>query len=102
MQGYEQYVCNYHQHIYDVYDWNIAVYSGDMEPKLYRENPHREMYTAAANKRNASYYKTRDCMNCQYYYICDGVEKQIQDVKLTPVVGEKITQVNFYRKGWYK
>ena len=101
MAGYEQYVCNYYQHIYDVYDWNIAVYDGTIDPKVYRENPHREMYLAAAHKRNASYYKTKDCLNCQHYYICDGVEKQIKDVAIIPTVGDKITNPNHYRKGYY-
>jgi MoaA/NifB/PqqE/SkfB family radical SAM enzyme len=102
MTGYEQYVCNYYQHIYDVYDWNIAVYNGDIDPETYRADPLKAMYDAAAFKRNRTYYKTKDCLECKHYYICDGVEKQIKDVVLTPAPGEKITQVNFYRKGFYK
>lgn len=101
MKGYEQYVCNYYQHIYDVYDWNIAVYNGDIDPEVYRADPLKAMYEAAAFKRNRTYYKTADCLKCKHYYICDGVEKQIKDVTLIPEAGEKITQVNFYRKGWY-
>ena len=101
MKGYEQYVCNYYQHIYDVYDWNIAVYNGDIDPSAYRADPHKAMYDAAAFKRNRTYYKTKDCLECKHYYICDGVEKQIKDIKLRPEQGEKIDQVNFYRKGWY-
>jgi hypothetical protein len=59
------------------------------------------MYTAAANKRNASYYKNRECMECQYYYICDGIEKQITTAVPIPVKGDKITNPNHYRKGYY-
>jgi MoaA/NifB/PqqE/SkfB family radical SAM enzyme len=102
MKGYEQYVCNYYQHIYDVYDWNIAVYDGTIDPETYRKDPYKEMYAAAARKRNWTYYKTKDCLECKYYYICDGVEKQIKNVELRPELGDKITQVNFYRKGWYR
>ena len=102
MKGYEQYVCNYYQHIYDVYDWNIAVYNGDIDPAEYRADPLKAMYEAAAFKRNRTYYKTADCLNCKHYYICDGVEKQIKDIELRPEEGEKITQVNFYRRGFYK
>ena len=101
MKGYEQYVCNYYQHIYDIYDWNVAVYDGTIDPTVYREDPHAAMYVAAAKKRNWSYYKTQDCLGCKHYYICDGVEKQIKNVKLQPESGEKIAQVNYYRKGWY-
>lgn len=101
MKGYEQYVCNYYQHIYDVYDWNIAVYNGDIEPDVYKADKHKAMYAAAEFKRNRTYYKKQECLSCKYYYICDGVEKQIKDVELNPEMGEKITQVNFYRKSWY-
>jgi MoaA/NifB/PqqE/SkfB family radical SAM enzyme len=101
MKGYEQYVCNYYQHIYDVYDWNIAVYNGDIDPMVYRADPLKAMYEAAALKRNRTYYKTADCLKCKHYYICDGVEKQIKDITLQPEEGDKITQVNFYRKEFY-
>jgi len=101
MKGYEQYVCNYYQHIYDVYDWNIAVYNGDIDPAVYRSDPYKALYDAAAFKRNRTYYKTADCLNCKHYYICDGIEKQIKNIELRPEYGEKITQVNYYRRGWY-
>jgi MoaA/NifB/PqqE/SkfB family radical SAM enzyme len=101
MKGYEQYVCNYYQHIYDIYDWNIAVYDGDISPDLYKQDPYKAMYRAAEIKRNRSYYKTRACTGCKHYYICDGIENQIKDPAITPEAGEKITQVNHYRRGWY-
>lgn len=102
MKGYEKHVCNYYQHIYDVYDWNIAVYDGTIEPEEYKKDPHKSLFDAAKNKRNFTYYKKRECLECKYYYICDGVEKQIKDIELSPEPGEKITKVNFFRKDWYK
>jgi MoaA/NifB/PqqE/SkfB family radical SAM enzyme len=102
MKGYEQYVCNYYQHIYDIYDWNIAVYDGTLDPAEYRKDNHEALYDAAARKRNWTYYKKAECMKCKYYYICDGVEKKITDISLNPEPGEQIKQVNFYRKGFYK
>jgi MoaA/NifB/PqqE/SkfB family radical SAM enzyme len=101
MKGYEQYVCNYYQHIYDVYDWNIAVYNGTIDPVEYVNDKYKSMYDAAEIKRNWTYYKKQECLSCKHYYICDGVEKQIKEIELFPEEGEKITQVNFYRKGWY-
>jgi len=102
MKGYEQYVCNYYQHIYDIYDWNIAVYDQKVDPATYKDNPIAALYESAKRKRNYSYYKTQSCLQCKHFYICDGVEKQIKDVVLSPTPGEKIVEVNFYRKGWYK
>jgi MoaA/NifB/PqqE/SkfB family radical SAM enzyme len=102
MKGYEQYVCNYYQHIYDIYDWNIAVYGERISAKEYRTDPLAAMYQAAASNRNRTYYKKAECMTCKHFLICDGVEKQIQNVNLRPEEGEHIRQVNFYRRGWYK
>jgi len=101
MKGYEQYVCNYYQHIYDVYDWNIAVYDGKIDPVEYRSDVYKSMYSAAERKRNWTYYKKKECLDCKHYFICDGVEKQIKEIELKPEMGEKIKSVNFYRKGWY-
>lgn len=102
MQGYEQYVCNYYQHIYDVYDWNIAVYNREIDPAVYRADPHAALFKAAAAQRNRTYFKKKECVNCKHYYLCDGVEKQFENIAMYPAPGERITQVNFYRKGFYK
>ena len=102
MKGYEQYVCNYYQHIYDVYDWNIAVYDGKIDPIEYKSDVYKSMYGAAERKRNWTYYKKKECLDCKHYFICDGVEKQIKEIELKPEIGEKIKSVNFYRKDWYK
>jgi radical SAM protein with 4Fe4S-binding SPASM domain len=59
------------------------------------------MYNAAERKRNWTYYKKKECLDCKHYFICDGVEKQIKEIELKPEIGEKIKSVNFYRKGWY-
>lgn len=102
MKGYEQYVCNYYQHIYDVYDWNIAVYDQAIPADEYRADPLKALYDAAKRNRNHTYYKTKDCVDCKHYFICDGIEKNMTDVAVRPETGEKIKQVNFYRRGWYK
>jgi MoaA/NifB/PqqE/SkfB family radical SAM enzyme len=102
MKGYEQYVCNYYQHIYDVYDWNIAVYDGKIDAIDYKNDVYKAMYESAELRRNSTYYKKKECLDCKHYFICDGVEKQIKEIKLKPEMGEKIKNVNFYRKGWYK
>jgi MoaA/NifB/PqqE/SkfB family radical SAM enzyme len=102
MKGYEQHVCNYYQHIYDVYDWNIAVYDERINSEKYKEDPLLALYEAAKRNRNHSYYKVKECMECKHFNICDGIEKQIKNVEVFPEAGEKITQVNFYRKGFYE
>lgn len=102
MKGYEKYVCNYYQHIYDIYDWNIAVYNGNIDPNEYKKDNYSALFDAAREKRNNTYYKKKECLSCKYYYICDGIEKQIKNIELKPESGEKITEVNFYRKGFYR
>ena len=102
MKGYEQHVCNYYQHIYDVYDWNIAVYNMDIDPKVYKADRLNALYESARSNRMLTYRKDKDCLKCKHYFICDGVEQQISDVDLVPEQGDKIVDVNFYRKGWYE
>ena len=102
MEGYEQYVCNYYQHIYDIYDWNIAVYNRTIDPATYRDDPLSAMFESAKQQRNRSYYKKKECMSCKHFFLCDGVENQIRDVELHPSPGDKIVNVNFYRRGYYK
>jgi MoaA/NifB/PqqE/SkfB family radical SAM enzyme len=101
MKGYEQYVCNYFQHIYDIYDWNIAVYDMKIDPDEYKKDKLGALYEAATTNRMQSYYKKPECIKCKHYFICDGIENQIKDIEVYPEDGERITQVNFYRKGWY-
>ena len=105
MKGYEEYVCDYYQHIHDIYDWNIAVYDQRITPKEYNKDPLKAMYESAKHNRLSSYYKTTECLDCKHYHICDGVEKQLPFLKLHPEKvpkEEKITDVNFYRKAYYK
>jgi len=103
MVGYEKYVVNYYQHIYDRYDWNLAMYNHEIDTsKEYTEEEKlRQQYEAAKHFRLNGYYKTDDCLHCKYNFICDGVEKQLDDTPLVPVVGKFIYDVNHYRKGYY-
>lgn len=102
MKGYEEYVCNYYQHIHDVYDWNIAVYDRNLTPKDYKGNELKYLYDFARINRTQHYYKTKECKECKHFYICDGVENQIKEIELHPEDGNKITQPNYYRRGFYE
>jgi len=86
MVGYEKYVCDTYQHIHDLKDWNILVY--DLEKP--KEINIYDMYNEAFEKRNYTYHKPRECFNCKYFYICDGVEKNIKNQELYPIDGVKI------------
>lgn len=101
MKGYEKHVCNYFQHIYDVLDWNIAVYDMKIDPEAYKADRYQALHDAATKNRMSTYRKEKECLDCKHYYICDGVEKKIEYVELKAEPGEKITNVNHYRKGWY-
>lgn len=101
MQGYEKYVCNTYQHIYDLYDWNMAVYNQNLTPEEYKQDNLKELYAAAERGRIKTYKKTIDCTLCKYFFICDGMEKKIND-PVVPVDGSMIKNVNFFRKGFYE
>lgn len=101
MEGYEKYVCNTYQHIYDVFDWNMAVYDEKIAPLDYRKDNLLALYQAAGNDRARSYKKPQECAQCKYFYVCDGMEKEINDLPF-PVAGTKIKAINFARKGFYE
>jgi MoaA/NifB/PqqE/SkfB family radical SAM enzyme len=104
MEGYEKYVCNHYQHIYDKFDWNKEIYDYDIdtERRYTAEEKIDLAYQAAARDRIETYNKPVECITCKHYYICDGFEKQIIDPVPLPASGKKITDVNHYRKGFYE
>ena len=104
MEGYEQYVCNQFQHIYDKFDWNVEIYDMDIDvTKQYTPDQKIDMaYTTASARREKDYKKSAECLTCKHLYICDGVEKQIQNFKYKPESGRKIRDVNHYREDFYE
>ena len=102
MSGYEKYVCNIYQHIYDIYDWNMAVYDGKLSPSKYKFDPLQCMFDVARNNRVNSYYKSKKCMLCKYFYICDGLERDIDLTIVNPIKGDMIREVNYFRKDFYE
>lgn len=101
MVGYEKYVCDYYQHIYDIYDWNIALYDYSISPDVYKTSPIKAMYDAAKLNRNNSYTKPKECKNCKYFYICDGIENKM-NIEVNPVLGKQTKNVIYYREGYYE
>tara|TARA_E500000318_G_scaffold44252_1_gene41834 strand:+ start:2175 stop:3200 length:1026 start_codon:yes stop_codon:yes gene_type:complete len=102
MKGYEKYVCNQYQHVYDIYDWNKEIYDYDVDlTKTYTEKEKIDLgYLKAQDGRIDGCKKPLKCIRCKYFNICDGIEKQL-DIDVHPEEGEKITDVNFYRKDFY-
>lgn len=98
MVGYERYVCDYYQHIYDIYDWNIALCDYDVDPEIFQKNQHDIMYETAKDHRLFQYKKKFECVKCKYFYICDGIE---YDMPVFPEVDERITNPVHYRKNFY-
>jgi MoaA/NifB/PqqE/SkfB family radical SAM enzyme len=108
MNGYEKYVCNQYQHIYDLYDWNKEVYLDESLPRIdisktYTNEEKLDLaYKQCASLRVRYYYKDVKCVSCKYFYICDGVEKELPNTTMTPIEGEKIKEVTFFRKEHFK
>ena len=100
MIEYEKNVCNTYQHIYDIYDWNMAVYNENLQPEDYKGNELKCLYEAARRDRILHFERPEECKKCKYYFICDGIDDVGQEV--LPVEGEQIREVNHYRKGFYE
>lgn len=115
MKGYEKYVCNQFQHIYDKYDWNVEIYdmvAGEVTPYDFGFDPLQNTYTEsekidiahrmASHSRVSDYKKPGKCIGCKHFYICDGFENQIHDPVAIPESGKKIQDINHYRNGFYE
>ncbi len=101
MKGYEKYVAGTYQHIYDVRDWNreMYTYTLDVSREYTEKEKIQNAYDACSTHRKRFYKKGIDCVKCKHFYICDGVEKEIAEfTPVHPDTGDKIKQVNFYRK----
>ena len=94
MVGYEEHVCNWHQHTHDFWDWHNSF---KKLPKL----DYREARPYVDEVREHLYGKVTVCLTCKYRGICDGVEKKLIEsnrFKATP--GELITDPMHYRKNY--
>lgn len=100
MEGYEKYVCNTFQHIYDLYDWNMAVYDQRVEPTEYKRDPLKSLYEQAKIDRERMYFKPQKCLGCKFLALCDGLENGCGD-DVYPIEGSIITNTNEYRGTYY-
>lgn len=100
MQGYEQYVVGIYQHIYDRGDWNIIAYDVDRLPEKHATA--EDYFKHAKDQRVHSYTKPKKCFECKFFSICDGVEHKLANTQeVYPAPGEKITDVQLFRRGKY-
>lgn len=95
MKGYERHVCNQYQHVYDTYDWNKGVYNKEDGSNI------EKSFRAAEVDRLKYYKKPHQCMKCSHFYICDGIENEL-DIRVYPIEGDKIKDVIHYRKDFYE
>lgn len=98
MEGYEKYVIDYMQLPYDLYDWNIAFYHNSIRLAINNKNYEEkldDLWQAAKHHRIKSYNKPLECLKCKYFYICDGMEKSLNE-PIYPKIGEKITNPLYY------
>ena len=101
MEGYEKYVAGTYQHIYDVRDWNREMYTYllDVSKPYTPKEKIQNAYDACQTHRQRFYKKSIECTKCKHFYICDGIEKEVaEQTPVRPAPGDKIKQVNFYRK----
>jgi len=72
MKGYEKYVMNFHQWIFDPYGWEEA--HGNARPP-FNNNQEAIDFVAQKTKEN---YKEGNCENCSFKKYCDGIYPQYQ------------------------
>lgn len=95
MKGYEKYVVDWHQWIYDELSWNEAA-GNNVELKT------EEDYKNWIEKKLFLNDKFDKCLTCKNRNICDGINPKYTDVfgtdEFQPVEGELILNPMFYRE----
>lgn len=96
MQGYEHHIKNHYHHIYDMKDWNKAVYNETLDtsiPYTHKEKVD-QCFAEAERIRLQSCFKTTECTSCKYFFVCDGFENQLKG-KVIPIAvpGDKVKNV---------
>lgn len=92
MEGYQQHIVGYLQHIYDWFDWNVELGGSDFLDKLNQLGEDKYLESlgeygstslkAALDSRNSFYSKSPKCLKCKYQLICDGIESKIPSSKI--------------------
>ena len=115
MINYEQYIVGHLQHIYDWFDWNVEL-NGISVIEYSQNNKNLGLYgstsvSGALRSQQSLYEKTNACLNCKYFLICDGVEKNYGLTQyIKPQHGMIVKNIlaylnnktyHFYKK-WYK
>lgn len=67
MVGYERYVKGYLQHAYDRGDWNTCFYH-------YLPSTSENIKNQLTDNRVRFYNKSRECLKCKWFKMCDGIE----------------------------
>lgn len=79
MKNHIEHIKDIYQHVYDLNDWNIALYDYQIDPEYYKTNKEEVMMKTVKN--NLQYfYKPKECFKCKYFNICDGVKNNHQPV----------------------
>lgn len=81
MKGYEKYVKNYFQHLYDLHDWSMLSYTTEKFDS--EEQADNATIKIARQHRLESFYKSKECLKCKYFYECDGLKRK--DLKPYPI-----------------
>jgi len=94
MVGYEEYLCNWHQHTHDYWDWSNSF-------KRLPVLDYRDAREYVDEIRTHVYGKKLECLACKYRGICDGVEKKLlEHNELKATSGDLITDPMHFRKNY--
>jgi MoaA/NifB/PqqE/SkfB family radical SAM enzyme len=98
MVGYEKYIVDTYQLIFDPDDWNLIAYDTDSIDHC--PNPTlKDYFERARVVRRKFYTKKAECYSCKYFSICDGVENSIASSQsVYPIEGDVIKDILHFRR----
>ena len=83
-------VFNYYQHIWDRWDWNpLYSYTSYREPFLNDQDLVLKNLDFLKLTHHL-YIKKKECLQCKYFYVCDGLKRNERKLEVYPIPGRKI------------
>lgn len=83
-------IYNYYDHIFDLYDWNL-IYSYTNCNEIFKNDKdliHKNI--DFLSNTFSKYVKKQECLECKYFYICDGLKNNEKNLKVFPIRGKKV------------
>lgn len=82
---HKEYVYNYYSHIFDLWDWNLIYSYSDYDKPFIDDKDLIQKNIDYLENTFDMYVKKKQCLQCKYFYICDGLKINEKKLDVYPI-----------------